>query len=908
MKRKLLNTRFLKQTALAVPAAALMLGAAHAGTTIGLNIQTWTYADGGAGYQTTGFPVTAKAFGVDVGNWISPAPFYAYAAVSSSVIMGSVTAQLEAANPWQTGIGALNAGWVPEVVTPGEDEVTWGMLDNTGWSVGLSGLNAAFPHGYVIQGIAAGKVEATSQVDFADGASYTNSLSFNPIYTAGNEIGSGPVGLLATEPLTKNAITMSSPARPDIRTCALAGFIITDQPVVSQKPVGGIYNSGATISLSAQAIGIPPISYQWHTNGVAIPGATTNTYFRAGAASSDSAAYTLVASNAYGLGTSVVAQVTVLLAPTVIVDLPATATNYLSMNEQFSVVAGGQTPLIYQWFKGAGAILNATNAALNLTNLQPSDAASYKVVITNSVGSVTSSVAALIVLNSQPPYDGFSYPAGSLTAQGGGIGWSGVWSQESGYNGDHSVFTPATPWRGGLSELVSTGGAVQMGASGSADFDDIRSLQATLGGASCGTLYMSFVCQVTNAGWGGIELVKDGTATLFLGSCWYYSPWGWGSRAAPNATTSVPASTAALLVYRFDFTPTNTAVRLYVNPSSLSAEPASANASGNEGVIAFNQIRIVTHNSNPNGCFDEFRIGGTWAAVTPHIPRTDAPFTVQIVAGGLIQDTKPVGTPHSGYNYGSTWVASVTDTANPPVTRIGVEQFSAATGSQIIIPTNSDFNSASGTICFWMLANAPIPGPGTEGAILFDRRTTNGTVILLNDAGAILWQGQAGARNALATGYLPDGNWHHVAVTYGQSVDDTISIYIDAVLSASTPVTNGWSWPLAQQIEIGKSHDSYWKRFDGDMDDFRIYNRILTDTEIGQVYTNGALVETAALKVQYTFNSAIYGQSLVWPFGTLIRSPSLTPGAAWTPVSGAVSPMPFEISEPALFYRLVGTP
>ena len=437
----------------------------------------------------------------------------------------------------------------------------------------------------------------------------------------------------------------------------------------------------------------------------------------------------------------------------------------------------------------------------------------------------------------------------------------------------------------------------------------MRNLQATLGGANCGTLYMSFVCQVTNAGWGGLELVKDGNATLFLGSCWYYSDWGWGGRAAPDATASVAASTLALLVYRFDFTPTNTAVRLYVNPSSLSTEPATADASGTEGLIAFNQIRVVTHNANPNGILDEFRIGGTWAAVTPHIPRTDASFAVQVVAGGLIKDTKPAGTPHSGYNYGSSWVASVTDGAGPPVTRTGVEQFSAAVGSQITIPTNSDFNSASGTICFWMLAPfEALPGPGQEGAILFDRRTTNGAVIVMNDAGAIFWQGQNGAQNSFAAGYLPDGNWHHVAVTYGQTINDTISLYIDGALATSTPVTNGWSWPLTQQIEIGRSHDSYWRRFNGHMDDFRIYSRVLTDAEIGQVYASGALVDTAALKVQYTFDTALNGQSLVWPFGTLVSSPSVAPGATWTPVPGAVSPMPFETTQPTLFYRLVGTP
>ena len=164
MKRKLLNARFLKQTALAVPAAALMLGAAEAGTTVGLNFQAWYYDSGttpqtigyGAGYQTTGFPVTAKAFGVAVGNWFNTDPLPCQTAISTSVPFGgTLTAQLTAPNAWQSGIGELVAGWNPETVAPGDNEVTWGYLDDgntTGESpqVTVSGLAAEFPSGYVI--------------------------------------------------------------------------------------------------------------------------------------------------------------------------------------------------------------------------------------------------------------------------------------------------------------------------------------------------------------------------------------------------------------------------------------------------------------------------------------------------------------------------------------------------------------------------------------------------------------------------------------------------------------------------------------------------------------------------------------------------------------------------------------
>src|SRR6478752_2916120 len=135
----------LNRTLLAVPAAALMLGAAEADSTVGLNFQAWYFDSGttpqtvgyGHGYLTTGFPVTAKAFGVEKADWTNTEPLYAYAAVSSTVVMGSITAKLNATNPWTTGIGNLSADEDPAVVVPGDDEVTWGMLDNTGWNVKL---------------------------------------------------------------------------------------------------------------------------------------------------------------------------------------------------------------------------------------------------------------------------------------------------------------------------------------------------------------------------------------------------------------------------------------------------------------------------------------------------------------------------------------------------------------------------------------------------------------------------------------------------------------------------------------------------------------------------------------------------------------------------------------------------
>ena len=278
-----------------------------------------------------------------------------------------------------------------------------------------------------------------------------------------------------------------------------------------------------------------------------------------------------------------------------------------------------------------------------------------------------------------------------------------------------------------------------------------------------------------------------------------------------------------------------------------------------------------------------------------------APFLLDIVPGGIIADTKPVGTPNNGANYLTTWLASSTDPAS--VTRTGVEVFATTNNSQITVPANADFDSTTGTFTFWMKADAPIPEPGNEGAIIFDRRTTSGAVIVLNDAGNIFVQCSGGA-NSLAVGYLPDGLWHNVAVTYDQSASGGVSIYVDGVLTGSSPNTAAWSWPVAQQVELGRSHDSYWKRYDGQLDDFRIYNRVLTDPEIADVASSGALVDTAALKLRFNFDTSGIGQSVTWPFGTLLSSPTLDPGAIWTPVPGATPPTyPFLPTDAAKFFR-----
>jgi hypothetical protein len=88
------------------------------------------------------------------------------------------------------------------------------------------------------------------------------------------------------------------------------GFILTDKPVVSMSPQSvPLASPGDTVQLSAYAIGVPPLSYQWQFNGQNISGATTLTNTISAVSAATAGNYTLVVTNLYGATTSQVASV-----------------------------------------------------------------------------------------------------------------------------------------------------------------------------------------------------------------------------------------------------------------------------------------------------------------------------------------------------------------------------------------------------------------------------------------------------------------------------------------------------------------------------------------------------------------------------------------------------------------------
>jgi len=105
-------------------------------------------------------------------------------------------------------------------------------------------------------------------------------------------------------------------------------------------------------------------------------------------------------------GAIISTDVTIVILPAtiptpVITNQPAATTNLVARDPSFSVTAG-PPPLLYRWFFNTNTPLpNATNSTLTLTNVQPSQAGFYNVVVAGSGGAVTSTPAQLTVW--QPP-------------------------------------------------------------------------------------------------------------------------------------------------------------------------------------------------------------------------------------------------------------------------------------------------------------------------------------------------------------------------------------------------------------------------------------------------------------------------------------------------------------------------
>lgn len=185
-------------------------------------------------------------------------------------------------------------------------------------------------------------------------------------------------------------------------------------PAITTQPQNVTVASGGEAGFWVAASGTAPLSYQWRKDGANISGAASATNTLTGVTTNDTGGYSVVVTNASGSVTSQVATLTVLLpvTPPGITSPPTNVTVVAGQTATFTVGATGDAPLSYQWRLNGGEVVNATNPVLTLNNARLSQAGDYTAVVTNSAGSVTSSVARLTVNLPAPPLLSLLRPQG----------------------------------------------------------------------------------------------------------------------------------------------------------------------------------------------------------------------------------------------------------------------------------------------------------------------------------------------------------------------------------------------------------------------------------------------------------------------------------------------------------------
>jgi glucose/arabinose dehydrogenase len=167
-------------------------------------------------------------------------------------------------------------------------------------------------------------------------------------------------------------------------------------PEITQTPGDQTVAPGNAVTFSVSAIGTGPFSYQWQDNGTSIAGATSSSYTFPSVTTADNASLVNVTvSNAYGTTTTDFAVLTVTDPPVITSQIGSRIVS-VGQAVTFTIGAAGDGPLSYQWYRNNVAISGATSASYAIASVAQTDiGATFKVVVSNAAGTVTSKPATL---------------------------------------------------------------------------------------------------------------------------------------------------------------------------------------------------------------------------------------------------------------------------------------------------------------------------------------------------------------------------------------------------------------------------------------------------------------------------------------------------------------------------------
>ena len=265
----------------------------------------------------------------------------------------------------------------------------------------------------------------------------------------------------------------------------------------------------------------------------------------------------------------------------------------------------------------------------------------FAMTAASAVATAASTAPAAVLVS-----ESFDYAAGPIAGQNGGTGFTGA------YNGAGNVTSPGLTYPNFAASGNKFTTAVPPDNAGG--FRPINPINT-----DAGTVFVGFLASVPGAipNYGGISFFTAGTPgqtggseELFLGKPSGTDSYGFdvsgvaGDDTVGTGRTTVNASAApSLLVYRLNFTGAGDTIDVFVNPAP--GEPLPATPNGTFAIPedafpdTFNNIRLQSGNQPIS--FDEYRIGTTYADVTP-VPEPASAGLLAAAALGLLARRRPV--------------------------------------------------------------------------------------------------------------------------------------------------------------------------------------------------------------------------------------------------------------------------
>jgi hypothetical protein len=191
-------------------------------------------------------------------------------------------------------------------------------------------------------------------------------------------------------------------------------------PFILASPSDQTVPAGRTVQFTVLATGTPAPAYQWLSNSIPLPGATSGTLTLRSVEPQHEAEYAALVTSGGAVRRTAPARLTLLRHPLINLHPRSLLTNG-GATVTFRVMAEGAGTLRYQWSFNDVLLPGATSSNLVLTNVTLASAGNYRVLVSDELGSVLSNPGILTVL-ARPIV--IQHPVGQTAVEGDSVTWS----------------------------------------------------------------------------------------------------------------------------------------------------------------------------------------------------------------------------------------------------------------------------------------------------------------------------------------------------------------------------------------------------------------------------------------------------------------------------------------------------